>query len=814
MAQHGRAPQHALLHDAHSTTATGRWSTRRIAVTSLFCALAFILTFVEIPIFPPAPWLKYDPSGIVALVAALAFGPGTGCVVVALPWALKTLFSFDIYGHLMAVLAGVALVVPAALVAQRAGGRRGLVAGMALGGTASLVAALAGNLVVTPLYTAVSVNAVMAMIVPILLPFNLLKVVINCVVTGLVQGPVAAVFAQGSPAGEKDQPLAVPRSTGGPAPAEATGTAAIRLSHVTLRYDDAPALNDVSLTVAPGERLCVLGANGSGKSTLASVMAGLLAPDEGTVELAGQRVCTDGTPDLDAYRAARRSLGLVFQNPDDQIVTSIVEDDVAFGPENLGLPRAEIAARVERELKRVALDAYATADPARLSGGQKQRVTIAGALAMEPAVLVLDEPASSLDVRGRAAILRVMGRLSAAGTTLVHVTHFMEEALKADRVIVLDRGRIALAGTPEDVFAAGAARLHELGLEMPFAATLALRLGLAPTASEKDLIAEVMASEMLETAAARRSQPFSPARPAKTAHPDAAPALSVEHVSFSYGPHAQALEDVSLAVAPGASVALVGQTGSGKSTLLRLLCGLEMPDSGSVTIAGHDTTTKEGRRAVRQAVGYVMQHPERQLFAETVEKDVAFGPRNLGLSPDEVERRVAAALELVGLSARRDASPFALSGGQRRLCALAGVLAMEPRILILDEPTAGLDPRGRALVRRVLAHLHEEGTTLVQVTHAMEDAARADTVVVLNQAHVVAAGTPLEVFSAQNEERLTAAGLGIPRALRLAREFERQGGCAPGSLGEPLTTDELVAALTGCATAATAAAPAPQGGER
>ena len=200
----------------------------------------------------------------------------------------------------------------------------------------------------------------------------------------------------------------------------------VRLEHVTLRYGELAALDDVSLAIPRGQRVCVLGANGSGKSTLVSVICGLLAPDEGTVELVGRHVCQDGQPDLEAYRLARRKLGLVFQNPDDQIVTSVVADDVAFGPENLGLPREEIARRVGRELKRVALTGYAKADPSRMSGGQRQRVCIAGALAMEPQVLVLDEPSSLLDVRGRGAIMRVMGRLSAAGATLVHVTHFMD----------------------------------------------------------------------------------------------------------------------------------------------------------------------------------------------------------------------------------------------------------------------------------------------------------------------------------------------------------------------------------------------------
>ena len=561
----------------------------------------------------------------------------------------------------------------------------------------------------------------------------------------------------------------------------------IRLSHVSLVYEGGvTALDDVSLTIARGERVCVLGANGSGKSTLASVVCGLLAPDEGEVELVGERVCSDGAPDIEAYRRARRSLGLVFQNPDDQIVTSVVEDDVAFGPENLGVPRDQIAERVARELHRVALDDYAKADPSRLSGGQKQRVAIAGALAMEPAVLVLDEPGSLLDVRGRSAILRVMGRLARTGTTLVHVTHFMEEAVEADRVIVLDRGRIVLQGTPDEVFAHGP-ELAGLGLEVPFAARLSQRLGLPWTCDERTLLRELGPGPD-----SRKPFALSGSGTKRVREPGPDPVLQVERVSFSYDGRTRALEDISFAVPRGTSTAIIGQTGSGKSTLLRLLCGLETPDAGRVVVGGNDTRTRRGRKAARRAVGYVMQHPERQLFAESVEKDVAFGPRNLRLPEDEVDRRVNAALELVGLEGRRSASPFTLSGGQRRLCALAGILAMEPEVLILDEPTAGLDPRGRALLRRVLERLRELGITLVQVTHSMEDAARADRVVALDQSRLVTVGTPREVFSRDNEERLSRGGLGIPRSLRVARELERRGW---PSLGDPLTTDQLVGAL-------------------
>lgn len=546
----------------------------------------------------------------------------------------------------------------------------------------------------------------------------------------------------------------------------------VRLEHVTLRYDSTEALCDVSLEVRRGERLCVLGANGSGKSTLASVVCGLLAPDGGTVELAGRRVCTDGTPDLAAYREARRKLGLVFQNPDDQIVTSIVEDDVAFGPENLGVPTAEIEKRVARELRRVAMERYAKADPSRLSGGQRQRVCIAGALAMEPEVLVLDEPSSLLDVRGRAAIMRVMGRLAAAGATLVHVTHFMDEALAADRVLVMDHGRVALEGTPAEVFSpANAARVAELGLEMPFEARLSAALHNGREIGDGGKFPSCGAAS----------------REGKTPPSPISPLIRARALGFSYAPGSHALQDVTLTVPAHAMTAIVGQTGSGKSTLLRLVCGLATPDEGSLEVCGIDARTKRGRREVRHAVGYVMQHPERQLFAETVAKDVAFGPRNMGLPVDEIERRVAHALGLVGLSHKRDASPFELSGGQQRLAAIAGILAMEPQLLVLDEPTAGLDPRGRARLRGLLADLAARGVTLLQVTHSMEDAARADHVIVLDQSRVLASGTPEEVFSPANEKQLASCGLGLPKPLAYAR--------AHGLDAEPLTLEELACVL-------------------
>ncbi len=579
----------------------------------------------------------------------------------------------------------------------------------------------------------------------------------------------------------------------------------LSLSHVTLRYEHGvTALDDITLNIAEGEYICVLGSNGSGKSTLASVLCGLLAPDEGTVSLTGEAVFGPRGIDFEAYRRARRQLGLVFQNPDDQIVTSVVEEDVAFGPENLGVPSDQIGQRVARELHRVALDRYAKADPSHLSGGQKQRVAIAGALAMEPRVLVLDEPGALLDVRGRQGIMRVMDKLHAAGTTIVHVTHFMEEALAADRVVVLSEGRLVLEGAPQEVFSHGE-ELTALGLEEPFTARLAEALrargvDVPWTCNEQELFAA------LEADSKAASLPPDADRDDMGTIPQSPPLIQAKSLCYSYGDtdareaRHPALDKVSFSVPQGSYTAVVGQTGSGKSTLMRLICALEKPDAGTLVVDGIDTSNRKQRRLLHGRVGYVMQHPERQLFAETVWDDVAYGPSNLHLPADEVERRCQQVLELVGLLDRKDASPFHLSGGQQRLCALAGILAMMPRILVLDEPLAGLDPRGRAHLRAIIRQVNDCGVTVVQVTHSMNDAARSDQVIVLNEGTLLLQGSAHEVFSGRTEATLHENGLGLPDTLNWALKLRHAGY---DDIGEPLTLQALADALAHNASLAT-----------
>ena len=527
---------------------------------------------------------------------------------------------------------------------------------------------------------------------------------------------------------------------------ESTPVPLISLENVHVAYAESAeeALRGVTLDIRTGEHVCVLGGNGSGKSTLLQLVNALVLPTAGTVR-------TFGIPTTDAgrVREIRQRAACVFQHPEDQMVTSIVADDVAFGPENLCVPQAEIAQRVDEALATVNMGAHAQADPADLSGGQQQRVAVAGALAMQPEILLLDEPSAMLDERGHRAIQKNVAELNAQGITIVHVTHFMEDALAASRVIVLHQGRIALDGTPQEVFA-DPVRLRELGLEPPVLHARSVEQ--RPLASGSTAEPQGRAQGGLQDAAIvfedvsfsyvaaanprRRGQGFFGSKHARRLDAAARAPLAVRHLSFT--------------AKAGTCTALIGETGSGKSTTAELACALKLPLSGTVRVGGICTTDQARRRELRRHVGYVSQLPERQLFAETVFDDVAFGPRNLGLAPEEVERRVREALESVNLNPTDELlarSPFARSGGQQRSVALAGVLAMRQPVLVLDEPMAGLDPAGCAHVRKILHRLKRANTALIMVTHSLGDVAElADQVILLGHGTMRAQGTPAEVL--------------------------------------------------------------------
>ncbi len=588
---------------------------------------------------------------------------------------------------------------------------------------------------------------------------------------------------------------------------------------VSFSYDGAvSALDGVDLNIEDGEFFCILGGNGSGKSTFAKHLNALLQPDAGTVRINGMNAS-----DPELVYDIRSTAGMVFQNPDDQLVATLVEDDVAFGPENLGVESAQIAQRVRKALKAVGLVGFERHETHALSGGQKQRVALAGVLAMEPRVLILDEASSMLDPRGRKGLMKVCRALHDRGMTIVMITHFMEEAAEADRVAVFRAGRVAMLGTPEEILTR-ADELEQLNLDMPASCSLGMALSargvpVCAQVREADMVAEISrlyaergGADVAEAAQVSRANAANVARVAAE-RCASEPVIELSHVSYSYSLGVRerrrwhkraadstqeqrqakwgnnprnpwALRDVSLTVHRGEFLGLAGHTGSGKSTLVQHLNGLIRPQEGSVRALGLDLSQKKDAAAVKAKVGVVFQYPERQLFAETVAQDVAFGPHNLGLSQDEVTRRVESSLARVGLDLAvvGDKSPFDLSGGQQRRVAFAGVLAMEPEVLVLDEPMAGLDPAARKDFLQLIGRLHREGLTVVMVSHNMDDLAQCcDRVVVMNEGAVFAEGAPAQVFARADE--LKSIGLGVPAAQRMA--------LALAGAGVPLRLDRL-----------------------
>lgn len=626
--------------------------------------------------------------------------------------------------------------------------------------------------------------------------------------------------------------------------------AAAAFADAGFSYDGkAFAFRHLNLLIPRGQLVAVIGANGSGKSTIAKHAGALMAPDEGCVSVFGHDTRNDAH-----LREVRARVGFVFQNPDDQLVASLVENDVAFGPENLGVPADELRERVRRALEATGLAGFERREVSSLSGGQKQRVAVAGALAMAPDMLVLDEASAMLDPRGRAELAGVVRTLREQGMTVVMITHFMDEAARAQRVVALDGGRVALDGTPDEVLTR-TGDLRALRLEVPFACRLAEELrgrGVAvghhvrPESLEQELVdltqkaadAEGEHDGMQRDARAARTAgaPSAHVDPASAANPQAcglsrqAPAEAVgaparqeparqeparqasaplpscdtslitfEDVSFSYDDQAKkrtrrrrgedelptrwALRHVSFSLREGEILGVAGHTGSGKSTLVRHMNALACPTQGRVLLERADMSDKRTAACARRRVGLVFQYPESQLFAATVYDDVAFGPRNAGLDAHEVDACVREALQRVqldfdDLSPR---SPFALSGGQQRRVALAGVLATKPQVLVLDEPAAGLDPAARADVLALVGDLRAQGLTIVMVSHSMEDLAQlADRILVLHDGRISRVGTPAEVMS--DPASLQAAGLDVPAPHALALRLRARGLDLPAAL--------------------------------
>ena len=540
------------------------------------------------------------------------------------------------------------------------------------------------------------------------------------------------------------------------------------------------AIDEVNLDIEPGQFIAILGHNGSGKSTLAKHMNAILVPSGGTMWVDGK-----DTKEEENLWDVRQTAGMVFQNPDNQIIGTVVEEDVGFGPENLGVPTEEIWQRVEKSLSAVGMIEYRHHSPNKLSGGQKQRVAIAGVVAMCPKCIVLDEPTAMLDPNGRKEVLRTVEELrKREHVTVILITHYMEEVIGADRVIVMDQGHVVMDGTTREIFSQ-VELLKKYRLDVPQVTMLAHGLKQRGLDINEGILTTNELIEALEKAGDwRQNQKKTYVGHAETVvkkEKKENPILKLEHIEYVYSSgtayEKRALKDINLDIYEGEFVGVIGHTGSGKSTMIQHLNGLMKATSGALYYNGENIyDEKYNLRQLRNNVGLVFQYPEHQLFEIDVLTDVCFGPKNQELTEEECKKRAIEALELVGLSEKYyDTSPFDLSGGQKRRVAIAGVLAMRPKVLVLDEPTAGLDPKGRDEILDQIAYLQKErNLTVILVSHSMEDIAKyVDRIVVMNKGRKMYDGEPKEVFAHYKE--LEKVGLAAPQVTYIMHALSEKG---------------------------------------
>ncbi len=556
---------------------------------------------------------------------------------------------------------------------------------------------------------------------------------------------------------------------------------AVELIDVSYRYPRSKrsVIRKLNLRVEKGEFLVVMGENGAGKSTFCQILNGIIPLSAGG-QLKGQ-VLIDG---LDTSESTVGQLstkvGIVLEDPETQLFTTSVLSEVAFGPENLNVPVPEILERIKWVLDVVQLNGYEDRMPTALSGGQKQRLAIAAALSMRPSILVLDESTSQIDPLGVKEVYDVVLELNKKhGMTIVMATDQSEEIARvADRVLVLDHGREVALGTPREIFG-NIGLFKQFTIRAPQVSQLGAQLieggrplTILPTTLEeaREEVEEALKGVPLDEKPVDVEPPDSPAA--------AEPVISVEDLTYIYQPgNVKAVKNIHFEIHRGEFVALIGQNGSGKTTTLKNMLGLLRPTSGRVVVAGMDTR-EVAVADLAQRVGFVLQNPDQQLFAETVHDEIAFGPRNLGVPREEIEERIRKSVEMVGLEAALDEFPPALPKGERAKVVIASALAMNPEIVILDEPTTGQDYKGCHQILQIARTLHSEGRTVVFVTHHMALVAEyAQRVIVMRDGEILLDDTTERVF-VQTElvrqahiipPQITELGLSLPEELGLPR---------------------------------------------
>lgn len=556
----------------------------------------------------------------------------------------------------------------------------------------------------------------------------------------------------------------------------------IEISDLEYRYPDSekPVLSNINLSIKKGETLGIVGPTGAGKTTLCLCIAGLIPHSIGG-ELKGE-VNIGGIKTTEhELREFIHKIGIVFQDPELQLFGITVEEDIAIALKNMGLGKDEVKRRVKWALKEVGLEGFEKRFPYSLSGGEKQRVAIASALAIQPEVLILDEPTSELDPVGKLQVINTLRKLKKEFNTTTIIVEHNTEALAyiADRLVVLKEGQIILQGEPHDVFR----RIKEdMGVRIPDVSLLGRyfennpkwRMYGYPLTLEEAY--NSLTSIFRDAKVHPNPHEQKIFRDVRGKHNE--PLIEVENLTYIYGrgtdEEKTALKNINLKIYRGEFVALIGQNGSGKTTLAKNLNGLLKPTYGVVRVRGLDTK-KTSTNKLANIVGYCFQNPDHQIFKSTVYDEVAFGPRNFLLSEDEVDKRVKDALEFVGLVGYENRNPMFLGKGERQKVAVASIIAMQPEVMIIDEPTTGMDYVTSRSMMETLKKLHTMGKTIIIITHDMYIVAEyTERVVVLHDGEIILDGAPDYVFS--QVDKLKEVSIMPPQITQLAyllREYVR-----------------------------------------
>lgn len=553
----------------------------------------------------------------------------------------------------------------------------------------------------------------------------------------------------------------------------------VEVKNLSYTYPNAskPAIEDISISIDAGEFLLLTGPSGCGKTTFCRALNGLIPKFyngtlTGSVHIAGLDVAEHSTMEL------ARHIGLIFQNPDNQIFALTVEKDIAFGLENLGIAKAEMIKEIDWAAKTTGIDSLRLRATHELSGGQKQRLTIASVLAMHPSIIVMDEPTSFLDPVGAEHIFDVLDRLNKDyGMTIIIIEHRIDIAAKyVNRIIVFDNGRVRSDGKPGLILAQEDTRL--LGVGIPRILALAKRFDDHETRfSELPLTSDQFYEQIT---VCLREQEF---RSKKSRIPQDmldlvgehhhSPLIQARNIVFDYPGSVHALRDVDLTINHGDYVAIMGENGAGKTTLVKHFNGLLRPKEGQVFMDGEDISKQSVAQLARR-VGLVFQNPDDQLFEESVEKEIAFALRNFGMNEESIKKRVTWALNLLDLERYRESSPFILSGGERKRVALASVLAWDPDVLVLDEPTIGQDYGQKERLRHFLSQLRTQGKTVVIVTHDVEFVAESQpNIVLMAGGKIVAEGSTKSIMN--QTELLAQCSVAQPEITRLFNDLASYG---------------------------------------